>query len=651
MKNNNYTIQQTLIPYIMKTNLYTLAKGISLTISSVRRLATAITALLLCSYAMAYDFEYDGIVYSFVDDERTTCEVARYSVYSSTNSEYYTGEITVPSTVYYEDDELTVVGIGNRAFYYCTDLAHVTIPETVTYIDPWAFYHCTSLEEIVLPEGLLSINSSAFYDCTGLQQVTIPNKVTNIEQWAFSGCTGLTKVVIDDSAEALQCSTSQNNSCFSNTAIEELYIGRDCVSSNDYYPVFSNLSSLTTVVVGDYVTTIEAKAFYECSGLTSVTLPNSVTAIDTYTFFSCSSLAEVTLGDSITTIGNAAFYSCSALESVTLPNTLETIGTEAFYRCSSLTELTIPASVTAIASEAFTGCTGITALTIEDSDEPLSLATGYRAQFIQSPLETLYIGRDYTSSNSTYNAFGGITTLQEVTFSDYVTSIEYGAFKSCTALAKVNFSNSIETIDDTAFYGCTALTEVNLGSGLTTIGQSVFYNCTALERVTLPEGLTEIGRNAFVNCTALEEITIPEGITVVESGTFRACMALEKLTLPETVTNIDEMAFYQCYALEKIYSFNPEPPVCDSYAFYGVDKTECTVYVPYGSYDAYATADTWKDFFNIVEFDPAGISAVDTSSATIAGYYTLDGKALAAPQKGINVVRYTNGTTAKILCK
>ena len=121
------------------------------------------------------------------------------------------------------------------------------------------------------------------------------------------------------------------------------------------------------IIIGDSITTIGGRAFYNCSALTSVTIPNSVTTIGGYAFDGCSALTSVTIPNSVTTIGNAAFYNCSALTSVTIPNSITTIEQSAFSGCSSLTSVTIPNSVTTIGDYAFYGCSSLTSVTIPNS--------------------------------------------------------------------------------------------------------------------------------------------------------------------------------------------------------------------------------------------------------------------------------------------
>ena len=80
-------------------------------------------------------------------------------------------EVTVPSTF----NGLPVTGIGDSAFYNCTGLTSVTIPDSVTSIGQYAFYGCTGLTSVTIPDSVTSIGSYAFYGCTGLTSVTFEN--------------------------------------------------------------------------------------------------------------------------------------------------------------------------------------------------------------------------------------------------------------------------------------------------------------------------------------------------------------------------------------------------------------------------------------------------------------------------------------------
>ncbi|MDD6123982.1 MAG: leucine-rich repeat protein, partial [Bacteroidales bacterium] len=211
-----------------------------------------------------------------------------------------------------------VVKAGTRvicddAFYKCSGLTSVTIPNSVTSIGDRAFWGCCRLSSVTIPNSVTSIGDWAFRGCYRLTSVTIPNSVTCIGDWAFSGCSGLTSVTIPNS-----------------------------------------------------VTSIGDNAFGECYRLTSVTIPNSVTSIGDNAFWGCYHLTSVTIPNSVTSIGENAFGGCSGITHpiivndmfvflpngyeghYSIPENISIIIGGAFADCSDLTLVTIPNSVTSI---------------------------------------------------------------------------------------------------------------------------------------------------------------------------------------------------------------------------------------------------------------------------------------------------------------
>lgn len=176
--------------------------------------------------------------------------------------------------------------IGDYAFYYCTGLTSVTIPNSVTSIGDYAFEYCTGLTSITIPNSVTSIGFEAFRGCTGSILVTIPNSVVFIGGGAFRGCIGLTSVTIPNSV------TFTGNSAFS-----------------------------------------------DCTGLTSVTIPNSVTSIGDNAFWGCTRLTSIIIPNSVTSIGKSAFRDCSKLASITIPSSITFIGDNAFYYCTGIKEI------------------------------------------------------------------------------------------------------------------------------------------------------------------------------------------------------------------------------------------------------------------------------------------------------------------------
>ena len=180
------------------------------------------------------------------------------------------------------------------------------------------------------------------------------------------------------------------------------------------------------------------------------------------------------------------------------------------------------------------------------------------------------------------------------------------------------------------------------------IGDYTFYGCSVLTSLTLPSGLTEIGEGAFAACSGLTSLTLPSGVTSIGNHAFYACSGLTSITLPSGVTEIGARAFSGCSGLTSIYVYTEKLPKMGRDVFDGCDEKKCTVYVPKGTYDDYWLSE-FGYFENIVEFDPTGINNVITSNdAKERSRYSLNGQRLSAPAKGLNIVKYSDGSVKKV---
>lgn len=149
-------------------------------------------ALMFPGRVSAYwDFEFENIYYKILDDSLMTVEVVSPKV------RY--GAINIPSKVTKSGNEYSVVSIGYRAFYYCSDLSAISIGEGVKIINKNAFEKCSSLISARLPESLETIDYNAFLDCENLRSITIGKNVSRIGIQSFCRCTNLDKVVIGSS--------------------------------------------------------------------------------------------------------------------------------------------------------------------------------------------------------------------------------------------------------------------------------------------------------------------------------------------------------------------------------------------------------------------------------------------------------------------
>ena len=211
--------------------------------------------------------------------------------------------------------------------------------------------------------------------------------------------------------------------------------------------------------------------------------------------------------------------------------------------------------------------------------------------------------------------------------------------------------SNVTSIGILAFGGCDELTSLEIPSSVTSIEDNAFRNCSGLTSIVLSSGVTSIGERTFYGCSGLTSIVLPSGVTSIESEAFSGCRGLTNLEIPSSVTWIGKKAFYFCSGLTSIYVSWNTPLRISSDVFDMVDKKSCILYIPKGTYQEYWLSN-WGDFENIIEYDPTGIdnSSAETEIKEISRN-AVNGLLLKAPTKGLNIVKYSNGSVRKEMVK
>ena len=382
-----------------------------------------------------------------------------------------------------------VTSIGAGAFEYCS-LTSVTIPSTVSYVGSWAFSNNTTLTTVSIDVPELDMETTEqFAGNTSLVNLTIGSHVKNLTENMFKGCTALTEITIPANVETLGLRPFEGCSALETLRLNQKSVTGKIIASQGAYLGAKPNTTVTTVILGNTVETIEQAAFDSFTALESVNIPSSVTSIGAYAFYGCTSLSSA----------------------LTIPDGVTELPTEVFRNCTSLTSVTLPAQMTSIGHGCFNNCR-LTAITIPEGLTEIAPYTFYYNQF-----ESVEIPE-------------GVTTIGE------------GAFRACLNLETVTLPSTLETIGEEAFVGNNMIEALTIPANVT-LGTKAFYSSTHLTDLNLGEGVV-VGNEAFENCYALGTLSIPNNVQIGEKG-FYNCIALETVTIGASAI-IGKEAFVNC---------------------------------------------------------------------------------------------------------
>ena len=236
---------------------------------------------------------------------------------------------------------------------------------------------------------------------------------------------------------------------------------------------------------------------------------------------------------------------------------------------------------------------------------------------------------------------------------DYFSSkgFEFGYFSSSTPVERVVFNplkqaetavipENVEEIYN-VFNGASNLKYVKLPQSLKVIGYQTFGSCKNLVSIELPSALERIENYAFSNCIKLSEIVIPATVSIIGPGAFLNCSSLDNIycmrQTPPAILEIDDDPDLENYTFVRLFGNKKPTP------------SSCTLHVPVGSAELYRTAPVWGEFENIVEDAGLGIESTTTPVQPVS-YYTIYGQKVKR-QRGLNIVRYNDGTVKKVIIK
>jgi hypothetical protein len=459
-------------------------------------------------------------------------------------------EIKIPDSVQYIGDKAFsncetaksvyigkgITQIGSRTFYENTALSAITFADGIQLksIGSLAFAYATKVQKLVVPKGVETIGDSAFQGCAELKEISIPNTITHIGSYAF-GATKYYKDLVDDPTQTLYY---LGNWVIGAQVDADTSDSVDTSFKNTVVAINPETFKQGTVGIADLV-------FQRCPELKTVSLPDSLKYIGNYAFYQCPKLYLVST-HCAETLGAYAFAE-SAVSNLTLGTKLKTIGAYAFFKCAKLENNSqypiVPASVTKIGTFAFAN----SGLWNKPSDDGVIYAGSWVVGCLESVREVNI--KPGTVGISDY-AFYMAQKLESVSgLSSSVKYIGRGAFFGCTRLGTVALCDDMEEIDEFTFYACTNLLEATLPQNLKKISRSAFYGCTILSYIDLSSllYLEEIGYFAFANCTNLSEVDFGYTLKTINDYAFYKCYSLQTIELPDTVETIGNYAFYKNY--------------------------------------------------------------------------------------------------------
>ena len=557
----------------------------------MKKLLVSLVLSFIVLASKAASFTVDGIYYYTIDDERVGVSVD-YDMDMTTYQvtyHYYTGNLTIPSTVTYNEKTYKVTRVSLDG---SEDLTSVSLPSTLEEIAENGFNGCYQLTEITLPESLKIIGRNAFSCCSGIKEITIPASVQEIGLGAFS-TSGIEKLTIKDLAK--WCAIKNGGGIIKENA-----------------KVFLNDQEIKDLVIPDGVKIIGPNAFNRFKGIETVTVPADVDSIGDNAFLGCTNITKVTAHDvaswcgihfgntMILQNGNAIYLSnpvCISqnlyignerLTELTIPEGVEEIGYSAFYRCLGITKVSLPSTLKKVGADAFADCTDIQIANVTSLQDYCAIDFANPGA---NPFQDYMMNRAFT-----WMLING----------DYL--YDQGALKVPEGLTEIK-PNTFAKVDNTS--------TVIIPASVSKIGRYAFYtSVNRLNKVYINGHISDMGEYAFGNCPYIGTLYVNDA----------------------NPDSIPANAFYNYYHPTNNVTLGED---------YNYRNTK--LMVPVGSKQKYEVTAGWKLFQNIEEYDFTKAAGIKEDASGIKESYTLDGRQ-ATPSAGVILIeRLSDGSTRKVL--
>lgn len=540
-------------------------------------------------------FIIDKLKYRLVDDKT----VAVIGPDAEDNATWTVANCTIPATVAYNGKTYTVTVIDEDAFFECSKLEKVILPEGLKSIRRVAFKHCYALTSITIPASVDSIGQYAFDMDEKLTQIELKEGLKVVEEGAFDGC-GFKTLTIPASVKSF--STSQDIYELEQIIVKE---GNTAYASED--GILYNKAK-TDLLVCPYMYPKKV-----CN------IPKGVIRITDSAFESCEIIEEIILPEGLEVIEQGTFEYCDALKVIWFPSTIKKLEDSLFgtaydekdkcnvtkIHCAHKSPASIEIENGALGTIDKNNCilyvpkgcktlyqqanvwkdfkniieeseTSATAFTvgllkytvIANNEVAISGVTDKTQQGYDIKPTVEYQGKTYTVTAVGKRAFFDCTNM--VRFQPgrinnmAIKTIGEDAFLGCKKLTNLLFNNELEKIEDRAFCQCSSLNNLEIPSSVTQIGEGVFDYCPKLANISVNSGnkyytssngvLYNKAMTILLVCPNMrgDSYIIPRGVKRIENRAFSDCSNLKSITLNNELESIGQYAFENCTGLKSL---------------------------------------------------------------------------------------------------
>lgn len=525
----------------------------------------------------------------------------------------------------------SLTSINSRAFENCTSLVSLQLPSGLTSIGSAAFAYCSSLTSLQFPSGLTSIGVRAFQNCTGLTSLELPSGLTKIEEGAFWGCSNINSIYAYMPDPLLFDGDGKDfPTCFNENCA--LYVPKKSYTAYIVAPGwgdFKTIAKFNPDLIRDWVTknvaqagTLSTVIGEDKENITKLKLTGNLNDTDVQYLEEMireAALQELNLKDALLyTINVCRFSDCKSLTSLVLPDVLQRIEKEAFAHCTGLTTISLPAGLEYMYA-AFDDCTGLTSV-YANMPTPLQDAFSFYDGVDKSHC-ILYVPEGslaaYRQMENTWGLF------QHIVEFDSATGL-------LTLDIQANGDGSLSGLVDAELRGRVKNLKISGQIGNSDFG---FIN-------------KNLSRN-------LQNLDLKDAnVTDLPYCGLEWCQDLTTISLPAGLWSIDKGFLSLCRNLRTIYAYMPDPDALiygDQFQF---AASEWTLYVPKGTKNAYQNSEAWRYCKEIIEMETSGIDSVILNpDAKEVSRFSADGQRLAVPVKGMNIVKYSDGSARKVVVK